>query len=186
MCFQNAFLDLQSSKMLEPKHLKVKDVKNNSHCSELAFSETRGQWVILLFVHQNENNVTSLVEFQLFRKFLTNHNILMYGFESNTQNAFDFKTANYDHMTLSTVVSFKSPLQDGNIIIALITTSDNYRKWPLNWLSIYNHSICYINKTTSERVVVLIISPLEKKRSHTLQLTTVNLTKYEAILFIRI
>ena len=47
-----------------------------------------------LFVHQNENKVTSLDEFQLFGTFLTNDIILVYACESITQNALDFEMAN--------------------------------------------------------------------------------------------
>ena len=36
----------------------------------------------------------SLVEFQLFRTFLTNHDVLVYTFENITQNALDSEKAN--------------------------------------------------------------------------------------------
>lgn len=36
---------------------------------EFVVSESKGLWVILLFLPQNENNIKSLVEFQLFRTF---------------------------------------------------------------------------------------------------------------------
>ena len=42
---------------------------------------------------QNENNVTSLVEFQLFMIFITNHDAFVYNFK-NIKNEFDSETSN--------------------------------------------------------------------------------------------
>ena len=44
-----------------------------------------------LIVRTPKKNVTSLVEFQLFRMFLTNHKVLVYAFENLTQNALDYE-----------------------------------------------------------------------------------------------
>ena len=51
--------------------------------------------VISLFVHQNENYVTSLAQFPLFRTFSNNNNVLVYAFENITENTFDSETAKY-------------------------------------------------------------------------------------------
>lgn len=45
---------------------------------QLVNSESKGSWVIPLFVSQNENSVKPLVEFSLFTTLLANHNLLVY------------------------------------------------------------------------------------------------------------
>ena len=71
---------------------------------QLAFLESKESWVISLFVPQNENKVTSLVEFPLFMTFLTNHDVLLYTCENITQDALLSETANC-------LPLFKSPLK---------------------------------------------------------------------------
>lgn len=61
---------------------------------QYAVSESKGLLVISLFVHQNSDNVTSFVEFPIFRTFLTNQSILVYAFENIIQHALDSETAN--------------------------------------------------------------------------------------------
>ena len=67
----------------------------NNPTGQLAVSESKGLWVISLFVPQNENNVTTLVECPLFWTFSTNHDVSVYIFANITQNALDSETANY-------------------------------------------------------------------------------------------
>lgn len=48
---------------------------------QLTVYESEVLCVIQLFIPKNKNNVTSLIEFQLFQVFITNHDALMYTFE---------------------------------------------------------------------------------------------------------
>lgn len=90
--------------MIVTKLIKLKNLSLFSHnilrlkltavYTEFTVLETKGLWVIYLFVHQNENNVTSLVEFHLFGTLLAKHSVLVYAFENINQNALDCKTAN--------------------------------------------------------------------------------------------
>lgn len=77
----------------------------------LAFYESKWPWVILLFLHQNENDGMSLVQFLLFVSFLTNHNVMLYTCNTTNQNSVDSETRStgkFWKISLNSMLAVKS------------------------------------------------------------------------------
>lgn len=78
--------------------MREKDADDNLSCvsngsfHQFAVSKYKGLWAISFFEPQNENDVTSLIDFPLFRTLLTNHNLLIYALENITHNSLDSET----------------------------------------------------------------------------------------------